>query len=45
MSFCGCEEGDEKRKCFVDLPSSQGVVDVPDEESVDREFPFPPVLR
>lgn len=45
MPDCGCEERDEKRQCFVDLSSSQGVVDVPHEETVDREVPFPPVLR
>ena len=42
---CGCEERNEKRQCFIDLSSSQGVVDVSHEEAVDREVPFPPVLR
>ena len=45
VPYCGCEERNEQGQCFVNLPSSQGVIDVSHEETMDWEVPLPPVLR
>ena len=45
MSYCWNEEGQEQCERFVNLSPSQREVDMSDEETVDWEIPFTPVLR